>query len=232
MNGLASTKLVRKPHCDSVYRLPDRVNSAFFNASISSLRAFALHQTAVLKPETWSRQSDQSRFWAMSTISDMFASLSHVFKHEKNIKKIKCQQIPNNHSATECFVSCKVVQEAKQQHNIKPLTAACGQNHHLKDSKTNENTWFHAYGGITNSYVWSQSSDFQIPRRVSLPCVTTPTDMPRVKFLPVRLWKELYCIRLEGALVKCFNLSAAFCRTSNWASRKSQPQLGCRVNQE
>lgn len=142
MNGLASTKLGRKPHCDSVYRLPDRVNSAFFNASISSLRAFALHQTAVLKPETWSRQSDQSRFWAMSTISDMFASLSHV----SNMKKIKCQQIPNNHSATECFVSCKVVQESKQQHNMKPLdfsTAACSQNHHLKDSKTNENTWFH-----------------------------------------------------------------------------------------
>lgn len=189
-----------------------------------------------IKQLSWNQKRDPDKVTKVD--SEQWAQSVTCLLHSatfSNMKKIKCQQIPNNHSATECFVSCKVVQEAKQQHNIKPLdfsTAACGQNHHLKDSKTNENTWFHAYGGITNSYVWSQSSDFQIPRSVSLPCLTTPTDMPRVKFLPVRLWKELYCIRLEGALVKCFNLSAAFCRTSNWASRKSQPQLGCRVNQE
>ncbi len=56
-----------------------------------------------------------------------------------------------------------------------------------------------------------------------------PLICPEFSFyLPARLWKEFCCITIESALVKkCFNLSAAFCRTSNWASRKSQP-LRCR----
>lgn len=155
MNGLASTKLARKPHCDLFcLRTPWQSQLRFFQCLNLVTACLRIASNSCLETDKVTKVDSEQ--WAQSVTGLLHsATVSHV----SNMKKINCQQIPNNHSATECFVSCKVVQEAKQQHNMKPLdfsTAACGQNHHLKDSKTNENTWLDAYGGITNSYVRSQ----------------------------------------------------------------------------